>query len=157
MSPRRRRRPRPRSRARLAAALTAGLLVLAACGGDDAGTSAEAAAATAPSPAAEALAPEAARALLDERGDELTVIDVRTPEEYAAGHLEGAVNIDAEDPSFADRIAELPADGAYVVYCRSGRRSALAAAAMREAGFTEVYDIGGLLVLQAEGFPVVTD
>jgi rhodanese-related sulfurtransferase len=147
----------PRSRVRLAAAVTAGLLVLAACGGDDAGSTADAAGATASSSATEALTPEQARALLDERGDQVTLIDVRTPEEFAAGHLEGAVNIDAEDPSFADRIAELPTDGAYVVYCRSGRRSALAATAMREAGFTDVSDIGGILVLQAAGFPVVTD
>ncbi len=149
--------PRPRSRVRLVAVVTAGLLVLAACGGDDTGSSADAAGATAAASATEALTPEAARALLDERGDEVTLIDVRTPEEFAAGHLEGAVNIDAEDPSFVDRIAELPTDGAYVVYCRSGRRSALAATEMRDAGFTDVSDIGGILVLQAAGFPVVID
>lgn len=147
---------RPRPRVHLIATVAAGLLVLSACGASEDRSSA--AAAAVPSPVAEgaALTPEQARVLLDQRGDELTLIDVRTPEEHAAGHLEGAVNIDAEDPSFAGRIAELPTDGTYVVYCRSGRRSALAATEMRDAGFTEVYDIGGILVLQAAGFPIVT-
>ena len=74
---------------------------------------------------------------------EVTVVDVRTPEEFAAGHLPGAVNIDVQDPSFADRIAELPKDGRYLVYCRTGNRSAAASAQMVEAGFTDVTNVTG--------------
>jgi rhodanese-related sulfurtransferase len=72
------------------------------------------------------------------------VVDVRTPAEFADGHLAGAVNIDVSSPDFATRIAELPADGRYVVYCRSGNRSAQAVELMKRAGFTEVIDAGGV-------------
>ncbi|MFM2412018.1 MAG: hypothetical protein RLZZ587_351, partial [Actinomycetota bacterium] len=46
------------------------------------------------------------------------VIDVRTPAEFAEGHLEGAVNINIEDPTFADQVSALSKDGTYVIYCR---------------------------------------
>lgn len=77
-------------------------------------------------------------------GEETVVLDVRTPEEYASGHLQGAVNIDVGAADFDTRIAELPLDGEYVVYCRSGNRSAAAVDRMNELGFTDVTDAGGL-------------
>jgi rhodanese-related sulfurtransferase len=87
---------------------------------------------------------------------EVTVIDVRTPEEYASGHLAGAVNVDVEAPGFAAAIQTLDPQRAYAVYCRSGRRSALAADAMAGAGFTQVTNLsGGLVDLQAAGAAVV--
>ena len=85
-----------------------------------------------------------------------TVIDVRTPAEFAAGHIPEAVNIDVESSSFADGIAELDQSETYVVYCRTGRRSALAADQMAEAGFTSVKDLGGLSSWANAGYPVVT-
>lgn len=72
------------------------------------------------------------------------VVDVRTSDEYNAGHLEGAVNIDVQSPDFDSRIAELPKDGEYVVYCASGNRSSSAAARMEGLGFTNVIDGGGI-------------
>jgi len=74
----------------------------------------------------------------------LVLLDVRSPDEFAAGHLQGATNIDVEDPSFADKIAELDKSGHYVVYCHCGRRSAIAVQAMKDAGFTDVTDAGGI-------------
>ena len=85
-----------------------------------------------------------------------TVIDVRTPAEFAAGHIPDAVNIDVESSSFADDIAELDQSETYVVYCRTGRRSALAADQMAEAGFSSVKDLGGLSSWANAGYPVVT-
>ncbi len=86
-----------------------------------------------------------------------TVVDVRTPAEYAEGHLEGAVNLDLQSGSFATAIADLPLDGSYVVYCRSGNRSAQAVALMREAGFASVVDAGGLdSAAKRTGLPIVT-
>jgi len=73
-----------------------------------------------------------------------TVVDVRTPEEYTAGHLDGAVNISLAATDFRQRIDALPKDGSYVVYCRTGVRSAEATAIMRTAGFTEVTDGGAM-------------
>ena len=85
-----------------------------------------------------------------------TVIDVRTPAEFAAGHIPDAVNIDVESGSFADEIADLDQAETYVVYCRTGRRSALAADQMAEAGFTSVKDLGGLSSWANAGYPVET-
>lgn len=86
--------------------------------------------------------------------EERTVIDVRTPAEYAQSHVAGAINIDVEASTFGDRIAELDKDEPYLVYCRSGRRSAIAADRMVEAGFTDIADAGGLADLAAAGAPI---
>ena len=67
------------------------------------------------------------------------LLDVRTPEEYAAGHIDGATNIPVEEVS--GRTAELPTDTVIVTYCRSGSRSATAAQTLRQAGL-EVCDLG---------------
>ena len=72
------------------------------------------------------------------------IIDVRTPEEFAAGHLEGAVLIDIKDASFDSKIAALNPDAAYIVYCRSGNRSAQAVERMRGAGIDDITDLGSL-------------
>lgn len=72
------------------------------------------------------------------------IIDVRTPTEYAAGHLAGAQNIDVENPNFDEQIAALDKNGNYIVYCRSGRRSAVAVDRLKTVGFTNVQDAGGL-------------
>lgn len=69
------------------------------------------------------------------------LIDVRTPEEYAAGHLEGAVNLPVEWDGFPAAVERLDPELTYVLYCRSGRRSAIAAAAMTAVGL-EVVDLG---------------
>lgn len=92
--------------------------------------------------------PAAAAALEEDR----VVIDVRTPEEFAAGHVEGAANIDVQAPGFDDEIAALDTDVDYVVYCRSGNRSAAAAERMRDAGL-DVLDGGGLGTMLDAGWP----
>ncbi|MFC5503324.1 rhodanese-like domain-containing protein [Lysinimonas soli] len=72
------------------------------------------------------------------------VIDVRTPAEYAAGHLKGAINIDVESPSFNTLASQLPADGNYVLYCHSGSRAAAAISRMATLGFIHLTNAGGL-------------
>lgn len=64
------------------------------------------------------------------------LIDVRTPGEFAEGHLEGAVNIPVELATFADRVALLDPGVDYLVYCRSGRRADVAMAYMDTLGLT---------------------
>ena len=83
-----------------------------------------------------------------------TIIDVRTPAEYDQAHVVGAINIDVEAADFGDRIAELDPNEPYVVYCRSGRRSDLAAQQMAAAGFSDITDAGGLADLARAGAPV---
>ena len=77
-------------------------------------------------------------------GKDTIVIDVRTPDEYSAGHLDGAVNIDVENANFGTILSQLPTDGDYVVYCRSGNRSAKAVEIMKASGFTNVTDAHGI-------------
>jgi phage shock protein E len=103
-----------------------------------------------PAGAVKTVSPADAVAMLDER----TVIDVRTPAEYAAGHVAGAIDIDVEAADFGQKIAELDPKDPYLVYCRSGRRSALAAEAMAKAGFTDIVDAGGLDALAKAGAPI---
>jgi len=71
-------------------------------------------------------------------------IDVRTPEEYAAGHVSEAVNIPYEE--IVDRVTEVTSDkdALIYVYCRSGRRSGIAKEALNGAGFNNVVNVGGL-------------
>jgi len=83
--------------------------------------------------------------------DSRVVVDVRTPTEYAAGHIAGAQNIDVEASDFASRISSLDKKGAYLVYCRSGRRSAIAVDQMAAAGFTDIVDGGAMDALVAAG------
>jgi phage shock protein E len=95
----------------------------------------------------------AAAQLVAERED-LVVVDVRTPGEFASGHLAGAVLLDIQDDAFRSQLEALDRDAAYLVYCRSGNRSAQAVRVMAELGFTEVYDAGGFASLAAAGLPV---
>ena len=82
------------------------------------------------------------------------IIDVRTPEEFSTGHVPGALNINAEGPTFETEIAALdPAKGTYLIYCRSGNRSAVAAEKMRAAGLT-VVDGGGLSDMTNAGWEI---
>lgn len=75
---------------------------------------------------------------------ETVIIDVRTPDEFAAGHLKGAINLDVQAATFDSLVTELSTDGDYVVYCRSGNRSAAAVERMSGLGFTSLVDAGGL-------------
>ena len=80
------------------------------------------------------------------------------PEEFAAGHLRGAVNIDVNGPDFKAAVGELSKDGEYALYCRSGNRSATALATMKDLGFTHAYHLGGGIgAWTAAGGEVVTD
>ena len=69
------------------------------------------------------------------------LLDVRSPEEYARGHLPGALNIPVQD--LDRRVAEVgPADRELVVYCRSGHRSSRATEILRQHGFSKVHNLG---------------
>lgn len=82
--------------------------------------------------------------------DGATVIDVRTPEEFDEGHLDGARNIDVSAEDFESRIEDLERSEAYLVYCRTGSRAAAAVRTMLDAGFEEVVNGGGYDDLAAE-------
>jgi rhodanese-related sulfurtransferase len=82
------------------------------------------------------------------------IIDVRTPEEFNSGHVQGALNIPVESPDFAAQVGALDTSATYAIYCRSGNRSAVATAEMGAMGFVNVYDLdGGFTDLAAAGMP----
>ena len=79
------------------------------------------------------------------------IIDVRTPEEYAEGHIQGALNINVKSESFVTEIENLSKSDTLLVYCRSGRRSLYAAQVMVSFGFQKIYDLeGGFLNCESE-------
>lgn len=85
------------------------------------------------------------------------VIDVRTPAEFAGGHLEGATNIDVQASTFAAKVSKLDKTVPYFVYCHSGNRSGQAITAMKSAGFTNLTNGGGIdAAAQTSGLKVVT-
>jgi rhodanese-related sulfurtransferase len=135
-----------------------GLFVLASCGGDEATADpvpAATASDTGARPAHGLVTAEQASVLATDPG--VTVIDVRTPEEYAEGHLDGAVLVDFSAPTFADEIARLDPTQPYLVYCRSGNRSGQAVAAMQQLGFGSLWDMdGGVIAWTAAGFELVS-
>lgn len=103
----------------------------------------------------ETVSPADAAAVIDENPD-VVVLDIRTPEEYAAGIIDGAVNIDFYASDFADRLDSLDKDAEYVVYCRSDNRSGQAMDVFADLGFQTVTEIdGGLVAWYEAGLPVV--
>ncbi|WP_240008497.1 rhodanese-like domain-containing protein [Pseudaquidulcibacter saccharophilus] len=84
----------------------------------------------------------------------VTIIDVRTPEEFAGGHVPNAVNIDFKSPEFAQNLKRLPKEKPYIVYCRTGHRSGLSMDAFKQLGFKDVYNVaGGITAWQGAGMP----
>lgn len=146
--------------------LLAGSLGLAACGGDEeadpttsavSAVSAGASGTDVATASPRLLAPADAQAFLAAPPTGLTVLDVRTAEEFAAGHLDGATMIDFQSASFADDVDRLPHDAPVFVYCHSGNRSGQAVAQMVQLGFTDITELdGGIAAWQAAGLPVVT-
>ena len=85
------------------------------------------------------------------------VLDVRTPAEYAEGHIDGALLIDWRSGDFlAKADSLLPRDKTIAIYCRSGRRSAEAAAQLAPKGYKLVNLKGGIIAWQAAGRPLTT-
>ena len=87
---------------------------------------------------------------------DVIILDVRTPEEFASGHIEGALNIDFNSGDFANEITRLNPSENYAIYCRSGSRSGQAASIMHKAGFHEVSNLnGGVIDWTNAGLPLV--
>jgi rhodanese-related sulfurtransferase len=82
------------------------------------------------------------------------ILDVRTPKEFASGHIEGAINLDYNAPTFKDDLNGLDKTKMYLIYCRTARRSRGALDMMRELEFREVYHmLGGIARWTSEGLP----
>ena len=92
---------------------------------------------------------------IENKDADLVVLDVRTPAEFAAGHVPGALNVSHDE--LAGRLAELASfkNKHLVLYCRSGRRTALAEQTLRAAGFTKLLHLeGDYLAWEAKDQPI---
>ncbi len=148
------RRKAGRGRAVLAAFLgitALGSLLVGGCNGN--GTAIEEAVQT-----IEDITVEEALEMIEQRaGDaDFAIIDVRTPDEYDEGHIEGATTIDFYGVDFEAEIDALDRDKTYVIYCGSGKRSGLARDKMEELDFQDVYNVlGGITGWEEAAYPVV--
>ena len=100
---------------------------------------------------------EAAGLVAEKKGSaDFVLLDVRTPGEFAEGHLEGAFNIDVKAKGFSDEIMKLNKKKSYLIYCRSGKRSKRAQGIMLKAGCIDVVNMkGGFMAWSKEGHPFV--
>ncbi len=104
------------------------------------------------------MAEEAFGLINENSGDpDFMIVDIRTPEEFEAERIEGAVNAaDFYATTFREDIDELDKDKTYLIYCRTGRRTGAAMTIMEELGFTKVYNmLGGISDWKQQGYETV--
>ena len=129
----------------LSVSLAIGVTLTGGCVGDETAT-------------IEDITPQEAFTLIqnNQNNPDFVIIDVRTPDEFGAEHIENATNIDFYSESFQDMLNNLDKNKTYLVYCRSGGRSGSVLDIMAELNFKEVYNIlGGINQWKAEGLPTV--
>jgi rhodanese-related sulfurtransferase len=98
-------------------------------------------------------APEAAKLVQEKKA---TVLDVRTPEEFKEGHIEGAKNVDFKSPDFAAKLKEMDKSQPYLVHCRAGGRSTSSLKVLKELGFEKIFHLDdGLSAWEEAKLPVV--
>ena len=125
------------------AAILAGVLLLGACGGSTTDVS-----------DLELSPVSQVSGIISEPPAGLVILDIRTPEEFAAGHIAGAINIDYYATDFEQRLGVLDLDVPYVMYCNSGNRSGNTLPLMDAIGFSEVYELdGGIQAWLGAGLP----
>ena len=99
------------------------------------------------------VSPKLVQTLLSE--DSMQLVDVRTPGEFKQGHIEGAQNIDYFSAAFDSDIKNLDKTKPVILYCKSGARSAKSGKKLLNAGFIEIYDLGGGIIRwKEEGFEI---
>jgi rhodanese-related sulfurtransferase len=104
------------------------------------------------------VSPQEAARLTEENNasDAFVILDIRTPKEFNAGHIVGAVLLDYYSPEFITGLKRLDKQKTYLVYCRTGNRTGKAMALFEEAGLEKVYELaGGISAWMAKDYPVV--
>ena len=138
----------------LSVLLVIGIVVTGGCVGTEIETPEQ----EAPTQIIENITPPEAFTLIqdNQHNPDFVIIDVRTPEEFADGHIENAINLDYYSETFGDELNKLDKKKTYLVYCRSGRRSRNALDIMEELNFREAYNMsGGIIEWKAEGLPTI--
>ena len=109
-------------------------------------------------PALKNISAQEAKDLIQQRKADpnFVILDIRTPQEFAAGRIDGAVNLDFHAPNFKESLKALDKNKTYMMYCRSGNRSGKALGMMEGQNFTDVYNMtGGIGAWAQKGLPVV--
>lgn len=87
---------------------------------------------------------------------DFVILDVRTPGEFAEGHIKGAVNLDVQSPTFEKGLRALDRKKSYLVYCRTGNRSRRAILAMEAQGFRSIFHMNeGIVMWKQQNLPLV--
>ena len=106
----------------------------------------------------EGLSPEAFQQTIERhRGDpDVVLIDIRTPREFSAGHIQGARLIDYYGKNYIDHLKALDRQKTYLIYCRSGNRTGRSLALFKRLGFTRIYHLeSGLIGWVRQKYPLV--
>ncbi len=104
------------------------------------------------------ITPQGASQLIEQNAanPSFVVLDVRTADEFASGHIAGAINVDYYATDFKDQLGKLDKSKGYLVYCRTGARSAQAVQIMLAGGFQKLWNMtGGITAWTADGLPTV--
>ncbi len=101
---------------------------------------------------AQALTPQQYQQQFVQSKQKHLLLDVRQPDEFKGGHIAGAKNISVQ--TLEQRLNEVPKSQPIVLYCRSGNRTKAAVQILSKAGYSQVYDLGGIMQWQAQGLPV---
>lgn len=93
--------------------------------------------------------------IINHPNSQVVILDIRTPEEYESGHIEGALNIDYYNENFKSELEKLDPEKQYLVYCRSGSRSGNSMQLFEIAGLKKVYNMrGGINSWKERGYPL---
>jgi rhodanese-related sulfurtransferase len=91
-----------------------------------------------------------------QKESKLIVLDVRTPAEFASGHIKGAINIDVHQPDALDQINKLDRNAKYIVYCRTKNRSGVIVNHMLQNGFKNIFQMmDGMVGWNQNNLPVI--
>jgi rhodanese-related sulfurtransferase len=115
-----------------------------------------AASAAAGSPVANVTVGNAQKLIKERAGNgNFVILDVRTPGEFAEGHIDGAVNVDVQSRDFEKRLRALDRNKSYLVYCRTGNRSRQAILAMEAVGFRSIFHMNeGIVRWKQQNLPL---
>lgn len=99
---------------------------------------------------------DAYRLINDHRGDSsFVILDVRGSKDFKKEHIAGAINLDVFDKDFEKKLKQMDLNKTYLVYCKTGFRSKIAAGTMVKMGFRHVYNMaGGIEAWKSKGYPV---
>lgn len=101
------------------------------------------------------ITPKAALQLIEEKGDEITILDIRPEDEFEKEHIPGAENLDYHGHQFQKKVEKLDKEKDYLIYCKSGARGAYFMDKMKESGFNGAYNIlGGFVAWKISKLPL---